>query len=193
MPQMPKRVKFRKSQRGKVKGNAARGNKVSYGEYGLQSLEGGLEVVDVRLQRRLPLVGDGPGARHTEGGGNAPRAPPGIPLVVLWERQGLARSCPWPRWQRGLARFEAGEPLADVGEEAGFPLLPIADNVHASLDLLAHDLGDGAADSPSVRLLVVGLAVLSGIHHLQQVWRARQAAHKRRQDAVGAALHDGSP
>ena len=41
MPQMPKRVKFRKSQRGKVKGNAARGNKVSYGEYGLQSLEGG--------------------------------------------------------------------------------------------------------------------------------------------------------
>jgi len=41
MPQMPKRVKFRKSQRGKVKGNATRGNKVSYGEFGLQSLEGG--------------------------------------------------------------------------------------------------------------------------------------------------------
>ena len=41
MPQMPKRVKFRKSQRGKVKGNASRGNKVSYGEYGLQALEGG--------------------------------------------------------------------------------------------------------------------------------------------------------
>lgn len=41
MPLMPKRVKFRKSQRGKVKGNASRGNTVSYGEYGLQSLEGG--------------------------------------------------------------------------------------------------------------------------------------------------------
>jgi large subunit ribosomal protein L16 len=41
MPQMPKRVKFRKSQRGKVKGNACRGNKVSYGEFGLQALEGG--------------------------------------------------------------------------------------------------------------------------------------------------------
>jgi large subunit ribosomal protein L16 len=41
MPQMPKRVKFRKSQRGKVKGNAGRGNKVSYGEFGLQSLESG--------------------------------------------------------------------------------------------------------------------------------------------------------
>lgn len=39
MPLMPKRVKFRKSQRGKMKGNAFRGNRVSFGEYGLQSLE----------------------------------------------------------------------------------------------------------------------------------------------------------
>ena len=36
---MPKRVKFRKSQRGKMKGNATRGNTVAFGEYGLQSLE----------------------------------------------------------------------------------------------------------------------------------------------------------
>ena len=41
MPLMPKRVKFRKSQRGKVKGNATRGNRVSYGEFGLQAVEGG--------------------------------------------------------------------------------------------------------------------------------------------------------
>ncbi len=41
MALMPKRVKFRKSQRGKVRGKATRGNTVSYGEYGLQSLEGG--------------------------------------------------------------------------------------------------------------------------------------------------------
>jgi len=39
MPLMPKRVKFRKSQRGKMKGNATRGNTVAFGEYGLQSLE----------------------------------------------------------------------------------------------------------------------------------------------------------
>jgi large subunit ribosomal protein L16 len=38
---MPKRVKYRKSQRGVIKGNATRGNTVSYGEYGLQALEGG--------------------------------------------------------------------------------------------------------------------------------------------------------
>jgi len=41
MPQMPKRVKFRKTQRGKIKGNATRGNTVSYGDFGLQALEGG--------------------------------------------------------------------------------------------------------------------------------------------------------
>jgi len=39
MPMMPKRVKFRKSQRGKMRGNASRGNVVSFGDYGLQSLE----------------------------------------------------------------------------------------------------------------------------------------------------------
>jgi large subunit ribosomal protein L16 len=38
---MPKRVKFRKSQRGVVKGNATRGNRVAYGEYGLQAIDGG--------------------------------------------------------------------------------------------------------------------------------------------------------
>ena len=41
MPQMPKRVKFRKNQRGKLKGKAMRGNFVAFGEFGLQSLEGG--------------------------------------------------------------------------------------------------------------------------------------------------------
>jgi len=41
MPLMPKRVKYRKSQRGKLKGNASRGNTVAFGDYGLQSLEGG--------------------------------------------------------------------------------------------------------------------------------------------------------
>ncbi len=39
MPLMPKRVKFRKSQRGVLRGFATRGNSVAFGEYGLQSLE----------------------------------------------------------------------------------------------------------------------------------------------------------
>jgi large subunit ribosomal protein L16 len=41
MPLMPKRVKYRKSQRGVVKGNAQRGNAVTFGDFGLQALEGG--------------------------------------------------------------------------------------------------------------------------------------------------------
>jgi large subunit ribosomal protein L16 len=38
MPRMPKRIKFRKQMRGKLKGNATRGNYVAFGDYGLQSL-----------------------------------------------------------------------------------------------------------------------------------------------------------
>jgi large subunit ribosomal protein L16 len=36
---MPKRVKYRKSQRGKMKGHANRCNYVAFGEYGLQALD----------------------------------------------------------------------------------------------------------------------------------------------------------
>jgi large subunit ribosomal protein L16 len=39
MALMPKRVKHRKEQRGKLRGNATRGNYVAYGDYGLQALE----------------------------------------------------------------------------------------------------------------------------------------------------------
>jgi len=36
---MPKRVKRRKQHRGRMTGKATRGNKVTYGQYGLQALE----------------------------------------------------------------------------------------------------------------------------------------------------------
>jgi large subunit ribosomal protein L16 len=36
---MPKRVKYRKQMRGRMKGRASRGAKVTFGEYGLQALE----------------------------------------------------------------------------------------------------------------------------------------------------------
>lgn len=41
MALMPKRVKHRKSQRGKLKGNATRGNRVVFGDYCLQAMQGG--------------------------------------------------------------------------------------------------------------------------------------------------------
>lgn len=41
MALMPKRVKHRKEQRGRVKGNASRGVTVSFGDWGLQAVEAG--------------------------------------------------------------------------------------------------------------------------------------------------------
>ncbi|MGE3778493.1 MAG: 50S ribosomal protein L16 [Pirellulaceae bacterium] len=41
MALMPKRVKHRKSQRGHLKGNATRGNRVVFGDFGLQAMQGG--------------------------------------------------------------------------------------------------------------------------------------------------------
>ena len=41
MALMPKRVKFRKQQRGSIRGNAGRGNYVAFGEYGLQVMDTG--------------------------------------------------------------------------------------------------------------------------------------------------------
>ena len=38
---MPKRTKYRKVQRGRMKGAASRGNTVTYGEWGIQALEPG--------------------------------------------------------------------------------------------------------------------------------------------------------
>lgn len=60
---MPKRVKFRKQQRGKRKGIATRGSKVSFGEYGLKALEAGwitarqIEAARVALTRKIKRGG----------------------------------------------------------------------------------------------------------------------------------------
>lgn len=59
MALMPKRVKYRKSQRGKMRGLAVRGSKVNFGEFGLKSLENGwvksihIEAVRVLIARQL--------------------------------------------------------------------------------------------------------------------------------------------
>ena len=59
MALMPKRVKFRKTQRGKVRGSSARGATMAFGEFGLKSLENGyftdrqIEAARVALMRNL--------------------------------------------------------------------------------------------------------------------------------------------
>ena len=63
MPLMPKRVRYRKTQRGRIRGNATRGNEVSFGDYGLQALERGwisaqqIEAARVACTRHLSKEG----------------------------------------------------------------------------------------------------------------------------------------
>ncbi len=60
---MPKRVKYRKTQRGVRKGIALRGNKINFGEFGLQALEPAwltaqqIEAARVALTRSLKKGG----------------------------------------------------------------------------------------------------------------------------------------
>ena len=60
---MPKRVKYRKVQRGRMTGAASRGNKVSYGDFGIQALEPGwitgnqIEAARIAMTRHMKRGG----------------------------------------------------------------------------------------------------------------------------------------
>jgi large subunit ribosomal protein L16 len=60
---MPKRVKYRKSQRKRIKGSATRGNRVSLGDFGLQALQGGwikaTTIEACRIAAQQYIRGDG--------------------------------------------------------------------------------------------------------------------------------------
>lgn len=60
---MPKRVKFRKSQRGVIRGNATRGNFVAFGDYGLQALQAGWIKANVLEAGRVAAVRGAPEGR----------------------------------------------------------------------------------------------------------------------------------
>src|SRR5882757_5031962 len=63
MPLMPKRVKYRKAQRGSRKGTASRNLRIDFGEFGLQTLERAwitniqLEAARVALTRNMKRKG----------------------------------------------------------------------------------------------------------------------------------------
>ena len=63
MPLMPRKVKYRKSQRGSRAGNANRGTRLSFGDYGLKTLERGwiknnqIEACRVTINRYLKRKG----------------------------------------------------------------------------------------------------------------------------------------
>jgi large subunit ribosomal protein L16 len=59
----PKRVKYRKQMKGRMRGNATRGTQVSFGEYGLQSLDRGwisnrsIEAARIAMTRHIKRGG----------------------------------------------------------------------------------------------------------------------------------------
>jgi len=59
----PKRVKYRKLQKGRLRGEATRGNKISFGDYGLQAIEKGwisnrqIEAARVAMTRHIKRGG----------------------------------------------------------------------------------------------------------------------------------------
>ena len=61
---MPKRVKYRRVQRGRMKGIATKGNKVSYGEYGLVATECGWITANQIEAARIAMT------RYIKRGGN---------------------------------------------------------------------------------------------------------------------------
>lgn len=63
MGMMPKRVKFRKSQRGVIRGRAMRGNTVAFGDFGLQALQGGWLKANVLEAGRVAAVRGAPEGR----------------------------------------------------------------------------------------------------------------------------------
>ena len=63
MALMPRKIKYRKSQKGKIRGIATSGNKIHFGEYGLKAIENGLirsnhiEACRVVVARKMKGVG----------------------------------------------------------------------------------------------------------------------------------------
>ena len=115
---MPKRVKFRRVQRGRLKGTASRGNTVTHGEYGLQALEPAWITSNQIEAARIAMT------RYIKRGGQVwikifPDKP--ITLKPLGTRMGSGNGAP-EMWiavvKPGRVMFEIGGVTEDLAREA---------------------------------------------------------------------------
>ena len=119
---MPKRVKYRKVQRGRMKGKATRGNVVTYGEFGLTALEPGWITSNQIEAARIAMT------RYTKRGGQVwikifPDKP--VTEKPAGTRMGSGKGSPeyWVAVVKpGRVLFE----LADVSEETAREALRLA-------------------------------------------------------------------
>ena len=115
---MPKRTKFRRVQRGRMKGAASRGNKVAYGEYGIQALEPGWITGNQIEAARIAMT------RYTKRGGKVwikifPDKP--VSKKALGVRMGSGKGAPeyWVAVVKAQkVMFEIGGVSEDVAREA---------------------------------------------------------------------------
>ena len=115
---MPKRTKFRRVQRGRMKGVASRGNKVAYGEYGIQALEPGWITGNQIEAARVAMT------RYTKRGGKVwikifPDKP--VSKKALGVRMGSGKGAPeyWVAVVKAQkVMFEIGGGTEDVAREA---------------------------------------------------------------------------
>ena len=115
---MPKRTKFRRVQRGLMKGAASRGNKVAYGEYGIQAMEPGWITGNQIEAARIAMT------RYTKRGGKVwikifPDKP--VSKKALGVRMGSGKGAPeyWVAVVKAQkVMFEIGGVSEDVAREA---------------------------------------------------------------------------
>jgi len=114
----PKKVKWRKTQRGRMTGMATSGNKVSFGEFGLQAMQPGWISNRQIEAARIAMT------RYTKRGGKVwIRIFPDKPLTKhpAESRMGKGKGAPesWVAVVRpGTVMFEIGGIKSDVAKEA---------------------------------------------------------------------------
>jgi len=115
---MPKKVKYRKQQRGRMRGIATRGNELSLGEFGLQAIEPGWVTSRQIEAARIAMT------RYTKRGGNVwIRIFPDKPVTKkpAETRMGSGKGAPeyWVSVVKpGRVMFEIGGIPEDVAREA---------------------------------------------------------------------------
>ena len=118
---MPKRVKYRKTHRGRMNGKAYRGSSIAFGEFGLQALQPAVDADADRLVRlleglptRVNLIPWNPWP------GTSLRSPPLERVVAFHERVVRQGQLCLVRWPRGREIAAACGQLVRARGGAGF-------------------------------------------------------------------------
>ncbi len=142
---MPKRTKYRRVQRGRMKGAASRGNKVSYGEFGIQAMEPGWITGNQIEAARVAMT------RYTKRGGQVwikifPDKP--VTEKPAETRMGSGKGSPeyWVAVVKpGRVMFEIAGVPEDIAREAlrlASHKLPIKCKIAKREDLEAQEVGE---------------------------------------------------